>query len=168
LTPSLFQLRRDALIREIQHAFAGVTRDGGVSLHQANVIDHYGSHEQEVAARERDTERSWQEVPNADIGSNYSALSFLDPVGLRYYLPAYMVWILRHFHQTDSASVAATLSTLNPSGDLREWSLERFQLLTRDQSAAVGAFLTFMVEYSAGWVDADVARQALGGYWGRF
>jgi hypothetical protein len=55
--------RRDALIGQIRKAFTNVSRVGGVSLHEADVIDSYGSRQQRDAARKLDTESVWPCVP---------------------------------------------------------------------------------------------------------
>jgi hypothetical protein len=92
-----FERQRDELIAEITAAFDGVSREGGTTLHEADAIDDWKSDEERRAARRLDTERRWQDVPDEDIWACCSALSFLDVKGFRYYLPAFMVYGLRHF-----------------------------------------------------------------------
>ena len=96
---------REEAIRRIVSEFSKVFREGGVSLHEAQVIDDYGSDSQRRKARARDTEKHWTDVPEKDIEDHYSVLSFLDPIGYRYYLPAYIVWDLRHHEHSQSLSV---------------------------------------------------------------
>src|SRR5882757_5864474 len=79
--------RRAAVVDQIRSAFAGVGREGGVSLHEAEVIDDMGSRRERNRARKLDTDRVWWEVPEADIAYHYLIFCFLDPVGFRYYLP---------------------------------------------------------------------------------
>jgi hypothetical protein len=85
-TPS--ELLPDEIIDEINRAFDGVTREGGVSFHEADVIDNYGSKQERTKARKLDTDECWQDVPEKDI-ENDCILSFLDPIGFRYYMAAY-------------------------------------------------------------------------------
>ena len=85
---------RDALLDLIAQAFAGVSREGGISLHGTQVLDDWGTRDAALAVAELDTDTDWTEVPTADLQRFDSALSFLDPIGFRYYLPAYMTWDL--------------------------------------------------------------------------
>jgi hypothetical protein len=86
-----FEERRDALIAEINHAFDGVSRGYGITLHEAIALDDYAPQEERMAARRRDRESSWQEVTDQDVLECQSALSFLDPEGFRYYIPTFMI-----------------------------------------------------------------------------
>ena len=160
--------RRAALVEQIRAAFSGVGRRGGVSLHEADVIDRYGSARERARARRFDRERRWQEVPGPDIEHYHWALSFLDPVGFRYYMPAYMVWALHNYETSHSASVDSTIYALDYSDDLRAFALERYAQFSREQSQAVCAFLRFMAEDATGIADELVARRALERYWNQF
>ena len=160
--------KRDAVIRQIETAFDGVDRKFGVSLHEAYVIDGYGGKWEQMRARMTDTEWRWQDVPEADIAEYASILSFLDPVGFRYYLPAYMVWTLKNYEDNDSNSVESLILALEISEPFRAHKMERFALFSRPQSEAVCAFLRFMVENAGDYTDEDTARQALKQYWGQF
>jgi hypothetical protein len=98
---SSYEQRKQALMEEITAAFDGVSRENGVSLSEAWVIDDYGSDEERAEARKEDTETRWQDVPDEDIAYGYSCLSFLDEIGFHYYIPAYMVWYLRYIDNED-------------------------------------------------------------------
>ena len=78
---SSYEQRKTALIEEITAAFDGVSREQGVTLHEATVIDDYGSLEERALARTQDTEDKWQNVPDEDIRFTDAVLSFLDPKG---------------------------------------------------------------------------------------
>ncbi|MBW3636304.1 MAG: hypothetical protein KY445_07550 [Armatimonadetes bacterium] len=99
------EARKLALIEEITRAFDGVSRENGVSLSEARVIDDCGSDEERGKARARDTETRWQDVPDDDISHASDRPAFLDAVGFRYYVPAFVVWFLRY---TDSGSGQVT------------------------------------------------------------
>ncbi|NJN22395.1 MAG: hypothetical protein HC812_15930 [Leptolyngbya sp. RL_3_1] len=93
-----FKIRRDRLIRAIEQAFGDVKRLDGITLHEAMVLDDYGSTQEQAAARLLDPEDRWQAVSDQTLVDCYSALSFLDPPGFRFYLPAFMRAGLRQFH----------------------------------------------------------------------
>jgi hypothetical protein len=162
-TPS--ELLLDDVIDEINRAFYGVTREGGVSLHEADVIDdYYGSMEERAEARKLDTETRWQDVPDPDIEQNSSILSFLDPIGFHYYIPAYMVWTLENLWISLSFSADSTIYALTLEGeDLKNWKLERFSLFNQEQAQAICQFLRYMVNIKK-ISDCDDAQKALDKY----
>jgi hypothetical protein len=63
------------------------------------VLDNYGSAQAQAEARTLDPEERWQLVPDQALIDCESALSFLDPPGFRFYLPAFMRAGLRQFPQ---------------------------------------------------------------------
>ena len=160
---------RDAVIAEIAVAFAGVARGDGVTLHEADVIDYYGTEEQRRAARALDTEASWPEVPDADIERYYTILSFLDLTGYRYYIPAYMTWALRHYDTSPSASVDGSIFTFALARDtpeMRAWQAERWSVFDEAQILAIRHFLEYMAALPPFTVDSGTARRALAEHFG--
>ncbi|MFG6099650.1 DUF6714 family protein [Leptothoe sp. ISB3NOV94-8A] len=79
-----YENKKLALIKEINEAFDGVAREDGVTLHEAMVIDDYGSPAERAEARAQDTEDQWQDVPEDDIRFSDAVLSFLDSKGFHY------------------------------------------------------------------------------------
>lgn len=151
-----YEQKKQAVIEEITVAFGGVSREGGVTLSEAWVIDDYGSDEERAEARKEDTETRWQDVPERDIAYGSSCLSFLDEIGFRYYLPAYIVWCLRHIDSEDAndliyesnsyQSIVWHLTDIGP--DLHQYRMARFELFTLEQSKAIAHFLEFDEERS--------------------
>jgi hypothetical protein len=164
------QQEAEGVIELIRHAFRDVSRENGVTLHEALVIDEYGSEAERSAARKLDTDCHWEDVPGQLIEASESVLCFVDARGLRYYLPAYMVWSLRHFRTSESFSHNHTICSLHlsPSGRLRHWDLDRFEVFNDEQARAICGFLRFMAQQDEDIVFADTARQALCAYWGKF
>jgi hypothetical protein len=162
------------IIEEIRSAFAGVPR-GATTIHEAEVMDVYGTDAQRQEARRIDTEEQWDEIHPGSIADCTAALSYLDPEAWRFYLPAYMTWTLRHFHLGAAYGGATTVPdhtiySLDLSGHdpgVREHKMERFRLLDEAQSRAVCRFLYLMAEHDDR-VDADAAIEALAAYWHRF
>ncbi|WP_298867208.1 DUF6714 family protein [uncultured Gimesia sp.] len=155
---------REVIIKEIQDAFRGVPR-GKVTLHEADVIDYYGSEKEAEKARSLDTESRWEEIPDEHIEQETTVLNFVDPQSWKYYIAAYMVWTLRYFRIKDSLSADTTTFTLNLSvnhPNLKRYGMERFHLLNQKQSVAVYRFLNYMVQ------DYDDAAEAIQKYWGQF
>jgi hypothetical protein len=159
--------RKQALIAEITAAFDGVAREDGVSLSEAHVIDNYGSAEERAAARAEDNESRWQDVPEEDIARGDSVLSFLDAKGFRYYIPAYIVWYLKYnvidfdslsdycFPFEESNTPDSILFHLGIRFGLTQppddYALERYRLLTTEQSRAIAHFLVLVSEREEEW-----------------
>ncbi|MEO5726786.1 MAG: DUF6714 family protein [Byssovorax sp.] len=68
----------EGIIEAIRSAFADVLR-GSITIHEAEVIDRYGSDAEHQKARRLDTEESWERVPDSDIEECAAPLSHLDP-----------------------------------------------------------------------------------------
>ena len=149
-----YEQRKQELIEEITAAFDGVVREDGVSLHEAMVIDDYGSDEERAQARAQDTEARWQDVPDEDIGWRSDVvLSFLDAKGFRYYLPAYLVWFLKHTDSEDdkfagSSTFSSVLFRLNA----------KHKNFTPEQSRAIAHFLVLQAEREGKWNSEDAER----------
>lgn len=121
---------RELLLVEIQKAFADVKRGNGVTLHEAEVIDDYGTEEKRKQARKLDTEVSWQDVPEADIES-HDILNFLDLEGYRYYIPAYMTFAINNFDKSNSNSIDAAIYTFDITlvpPENQNWTMERYSV----------------------------------------
>ncbi len=149
-------------IDEITSAFTGISREGGVSLHETRVLDDCGSDVERAKARAKDTDVDWREVPDSAIEKPDLRLNFLDPIGFRYYIPAYMIWEIRQSLEAvwrECNTRGAALSALR-SGFNRE-------LLSYNQSHAIYRFLHFYAEYGEDF-EQDEAKAAIKEYWGKF
>ena len=100
---------REEVTAQIRCAFDGVAR-GAITLHEARVIDFYGTDEERQEARAQDTEACWQQVPATAIEAHWQIFPFLCPESFRYYLPAYLCFAL---HQPDSLAAEFTLYALD-------------------------------------------------------
>jgi hypothetical protein len=77
-----------------------------MTLQEAYLEGAYSDDQVRVAARRKDPETNWPDVPDWKIEDFCSALSFLDLTGWRFYIPAYMCWTLKNW-RTDRDSPAA-------------------------------------------------------------
>jgi len=121
-----------AIIEDIHAAFRGVSR-GQITLHEAEVIDDYGSQEDRMSARNLDTDRKWTEIPDEYVEECAYALCHVDPESWRYYIPRFMEWALRHFRTSDSFLADSIIYQFDPSSTdtvLAEHSMERYRHLT--------------------------------------
>jgi hypothetical protein len=134
---------RSELIGLIKDAFGNVSRQGGVSWTETEVLDMYGTDAERKAARAKDTDRRWTELIDGDgfFECGIGGFCFLDPIGFRYYLPAAICISLRKRRDT-----AFTFNTLEfhlqlDSGPL-PWNLD---LLDEAQLRAIAEYHWFQL-----------------------
>ena len=177
--PAELQAEREALIAEIHAAFEGVTREGGVSWSETDVIDGYGSDEERRIARLRDKDTSWTELvmnEHWNIAVGFGGWSFLDAIGFRYYLPAGMVRNICDGWQSDISFQLTLNKATKPRGfELQEHTKNKWSLLNDRQRRCVTRFIRFMIsweELTAQEDDpeyrADDWRTAYDRYWKQF
>ena len=154
----------EILIGQIESAFSSVVLGDGIGLFQAEALDDYGNAEEVSSARIKDRElwKRWQEIPENAIVRGYTALCFADPEGMRFLLPAFMIFAVNNFKTSDAAAIDSVVYALD-----RE-PVELVGQLSQEQISTVIAFLKFMV-LSAGenWVEAEVAIRAYENHWSK-
>jgi hypothetical protein len=84
----------------IRTAFAGVALGKGVGLRQARGLDDHADEGALASYRAQDEKHDWSAIPVADLDRYNSSLSFFDPDGMRFHLPAYLVADLEGSLQT--------------------------------------------------------------------
>ena len=152
------------LLAAIEAAFTDVPK-GAITIHEADLLYNLGiSQTERDAARARDRDSRWQEIPDSTIRKCSHALPFLDQIGWRYYVPAYMSWSIRHVADRESDSVDSTIYTFSHFDDA---GYARYQSLSASQLTVVRRFLQFMADHP-GQADDEVARDSLEKYWSRF
>jgi len=151
-----------AVIAEISSAFADVSLGDGATLHQARAIDDSESQEHRRAVRVNDSERHWRELSDDKLCHFDDVFNFLDPKGWVFYIPAYMIWVLRHLddktgpHRGLESMAIYSITCRN----------ERSKLLSNEQGRAVCRFLLFLACHDPSW--REEAEDALNRCWGRF
>ncbi|MEO6906949.1 MAG: DUF6714 family protein [Abditibacteriaceae bacterium] len=152
MTNSSYEQKKAILIEEITAAFDGVSREDGITLHEAMALDNYGGPEERRVARAQDTEVKWQDVSHEDIRSSDAVLHFLDPKGFQYYIPAFLVWYLIYMDSDDPDFWSDNFDSVDyqldagGTGDIKDIYLSKFKFLTLEQSKAVAHFLDLMAE----------------------
>lgn len=148
------------VLDRIHHAFDGVERGQGTTLHEAMVLDDYGSEEEQRKARELDQETRWQDVPDSTIDRNSSVLVYLNMEGYRYYLPALMSWAIRNDDYSDTFQ---SLLPLVAPRDVGRGHGEKFDVqklieeysFTPEQVRAIYSFLVLAVVQGREKVEED-------------
>ena len=75
----------------IRDAFRGVVLGNGVGLWEGCALDDYEDANGIAKARSRDERVDWRAIPNDDLQYCESSLTFADPEGVRFLLPAFMI-----------------------------------------------------------------------------
>ena len=151
------ELRLEGVMNEIHTAFADVGLEDGISLHEADVIDHYGTEEERLAARQQDEHEDWRRIPFHAIEDHPDSLCFMDVKGLRFHLPAFMCFALRRFRSSNSRSIDVTIHRLCDTGQIS--ALKR--VLTKQQQRVICAFLSASHEISADSFDISSVGDAI-------
>ncbi len=133
---------------EIEKAFLGVKLGMGVGLFEGQAIDDYESEEERGRQRARDEKEDWRRIESKHLNACHSSLSFFDPLGMRFHLPAFICCELRGEYRM---GLDIGLSGLD------DWSRSKFSLLSATQKAAVARFLEFLAED----VDSEFSRPTI-------
>lgn len=158
--------RRKSLIRDVERAFADVSRGGGITIHEARLLDdvYHPTAEQLEAARSQDSEESWKEVPPNVVNKLSDTMPFFDAEGRRYYLPAFITFVLDPPDAFDESAAAGGVVYTLLSVDVHR---EEFDRYTTDQKNVLARFLQHMLE-DDDWALDETMQAAFSDYWSRF
>ncbi len=150
---------RSKLILFIEEAFANVSLDDGVTLHQMDALDDFWG--EENAMREaalKDTEKSWQEISFEKVERFSGSMVFLDAKGFRFHLPAFMRLALVTAHpDVDRARDEGVMFALQ-GGPADRYYGEYIGLMDEAQKQCAAAFLHFFARYSNEFEARDAAK----------
>ena len=146
---------REQLISEIKDAFRGVTLEDGVSLNMCKYKDSGGSAKKYLELAKNDERNDWTALLEGDLLTRFQVtFSFTDGKGFRFYLPAYMIWSLRNFENSDAYIIDGTVSGINS-----EFRKDIKNLLSEQQLAVAEKFLEFAVTHER--FDSKIASENL-------
>jgi hypothetical protein len=157
------------LIKFIKKVFDGVPQPEEITLLVADAHDGY-DYDLNKEHDKLDFIGRWQDIPIEHIKKFQSALSFLEKVGMRFYLPAYMVWYLEYFDTDEvwSDSVLYALDNHPNDTKLSKYHEERFSLFSSEQLKACALFVKFCSNDKADITDAYFAQEKYEQYWKQF
>lgn len=155
----------------IDTAFDGVTLKRGASLRQAREHDTFYSRnisQQEFhALRKQEITDNWRALPLEEL-DDYPHTAFLDAEGFRYYIPALMISVLRHYVPT-SMRVISTLTSLYPKKELWDHTVDKYALLNNAQKSAIAAYLVALPQLIDLRPDDNaITQRAVRNFWGQF
>ncbi|MCW1924564.1 CPCC family cysteine-rich protein [Luteolibacter arcticus] len=164
-----FDMLREKIITSIERAFRKVSRDGGITLHQMDLVDgnYLGTHIAMKIAEEEDPETRWQDIPAGKLSEFHESLVFLDDLGFRFYLPAFMTHALATaFPDIAYAEFNGVLWSLD-GGPEDPYRRDSIALLNLEQKQATAAFLQLIATFADG-SDAGYAKKGLRKGWDAF
>jgi hypothetical protein len=155
--------KRHTIEAAIREAFAGVRLGDGVSLVEAEAIDGYYDQMSMAEAhrhRQFETTDDWTGLTASELDSQN--LAHLDPEGLRYYLPAFMLRLLDDYQPGEMWCIG-TVARL----DQRDPHPFGFiELLTNAQRAAIAAYVEALPELvELDYQDAAIIDRSLAQVW---
>jgi hypothetical protein len=154
MTPS-----EENLVATIRRAFARVTLDDGVSLNMTEYNDASGCMPEFEKKAKYDERDDWAAIPDRTLEQFTVTFSFTDLKGFRFYIPAYIIWTVRHHRESESIIADYTIYAIDPSHYLFE-TIPFWQWFTAEQIDAMTRFLEYAVE-NDGSLDGKVARENL-------
>ena len=161
-------MNRLTLASTIKDAFGSVLLGNGIGVYEAEAIDNYKSQKEIAEAREKDRSvwKYWGEIPENVIRTFSDALCFVDPEGMRFLLPAFMLYAVNNYDKSDSNTVDSAIYALDRGIDAFG---HHEAMLSQEQKEAVISFLKFMA-FEAGEdnVDTEVATRAYVNHWVKY
>lgn len=155
------------LREQIEAAFGAVTLGNGLSLHQAQVIDGGGSPEEVRQARRKGHVERWQEIPDSGVEEFHYALTYMDPDGLRFHMPRFILYALEH-PGCDDPAVDSAVYSCDLGEELHDEVLSQFNSMDRKQMTVIARFLDFIAHSRDEDYDTLVAAEALAAFWYQF
>jgi hypothetical protein len=157
------------LVDVIQAAFSGVKLGRGISLRQSEVIDRYGkdcTHSEFKRMPLSEITDDWRLIPWGEL--DRLAVAHLDAEGLRYYLPALMLSVLKDYDAC-SMRVIGVLHALYPKSEHWDYCVNRYGALSGVQNQAIATFLVNLPALVALEVDDQIkVERAVRNYWRQF
>lgn len=146
-----FYQRSLEIADQIRVAFRGVTLGDGVGLREGDGMDDNADEMTLALYRSADEKEKWDRILPSQLNEARCALSYFDPQGMRFHLPAYLIADLRGEYRF---GMACELTGL---GHPRR---NQFELLNDEQRQSVRAFLLHILEdpdYRYEWDDIRAA-----------
>ncbi len=147
---------RYAVIEKIRASFANVRLEDGVGLWEAQGLDDYEDEWVCKQYREKDEKEDWTKIPPDVLSRCHSSLSFFDPKGMRFHLPAFLVGELN-----GSVSMGTEFHLI----DLDDFKIQKLSLLSSDQRSAVEACLWEFLRDPDFSYHTESISSALESYW---
>lgn len=158
-------MHKEQLIEEINIAFKDVTLEDGIGINEAESIE-MGERDATINKgrnQDRSWWKDWTDIEDKYVSSYSSVMDFMDSKGIKWVLPAYMTYIIKHYKE-GSFSIDSTIYVLE-AGALGSDGVD---IYTVEQKQVIAKFLQFMTTVGEEWVDVASAQVALDKIWGKY
>jgi hypothetical protein len=145
----------DSVTQRIQNAFQSLPYPGDDNIVYPDTFRF--NYDEGLRAFKSFKGKPWQEITLEALIANRDHLSFLTADAYRYYLPAYMIAVLRHFHKVDVLANNTYYSLTPPPKDdfWEEMFLSRAKGFNRSQQTAIREFLSLYAQLSPDSITDD-------------
>ncbi|WP_425394992.1 DUF6714 family protein [Aeoliella sp.] len=152
-------MSKSQLLDFISHVFYGVSLGAGTGLMEGEGMDSHASAAKLAELRAMDEKEDWKAIPHARLNQYCTGLCFMDPAGMRFHLPAFLV---AHLERSLDQDILFHLIYLDND------ATSRFGLLSTEQRKAVAKFLEFCLQDDPRTEPIrDSIQSALDNYWER-
>ena len=153
---------RENLIKLIGEAFRGVILEDGIGLYEAQAISSYQTEDIRKLYRQKDETTDWQAISKDMLEECYDSHCFFDAKGMRFHLPAIMIYQLKcEDSEVDVNIVGALIGYWEENKSVR--LKERFDILSSEQRNTVRQFLIEMFKENR--CLEDEIQKAFKAYW---
>ena len=158
-------MHKEQLIEEIEAAFKDVTLEDGIGINEADSIEMGERDSVNNTARNQDRSwwQEWTDIEDKYISSYSSVMDYMDAQGIKWVLPAYMTFIVKHYKE-GSFSIDSTIYILEEGAS----GSDGLDLYTVEQKKVIARFLEFMITVGDEWVDTASAEGALDKIWKKY
>ena len=157
--------KRMILSESIRNTFKGVTLEDGVGLKEAQGLDEYADEATRKKYREEDEKNDWSLIPVEKLERFHDSMSFFDPKGMRFHLPAFLIAQLK---SEEGPFENTGFLTDFWNENKKEHLKEQFDLLSPEQRKVVREFLIEMRDdpkATHSFNEFNDIRSALDAYW---
>jgi hypothetical protein len=167
-------VERDDIQEAIRTAFAKVRLRSGVSLRQAQSIDGtiFGLEPTYVGREPDEITDDWMRVAESELLRDN--IAHLDADGLRYYLPALMLWLLDHYDEDrwlsgSDMTAIGTIGAIAPEQQFATSLWAIYDAFTAEQRTAIASYVEALPRLvRLDHQDAMSVARSMDDYWRRF
>jgi hypothetical protein len=168
------RVERDDIQEAIRSAFANARLGSGVSLRQAESIDGtiFGLEPAYVGREPDEITDDWTRVPESELLRDN--IAHLDADGLRYYLPALMLWLLDHYDEDrwlsgSDMTAIGRIGAIAPAQQFATSLWEIYDAFTAEQRTAIASYVEALPRLvRLDHEDATRVARSMDDYWRRF
>jgi hypothetical protein len=167
-------VERDDIQDAIRSAFVNVRLRSGVSLRHAESIDGtiFGLEPAYIGRETDEVTDDWTRVPESELLRDN--IAHLDAEGLRYYLPALMLWLLDHYDEDrwlsgSDMTAIGTIGAVAPEQQFATTLWAIYDSFTAEQRTAIASYVEALPRLvRLDHEDARRVARSMDGYWRRF